>query len=143
MTPRRVGPPIDCRSWNWERDVYPNSSSREQRDISRISGLVSSIRVLRVNHLAICRMRGAKRGRSTAGIHVRPYITPHTCDFEDAARYLRTFVGHNSGRGSRDGVGQQHDNSYSRLNTQGGQIRNGFVKTKTGSDKRRASNGMK
>lgn len=89
-----------------------------------------------MNHLAICRMSGAERDRSTAGIHIRPYIAPHICGFEDAARHLRTFVGHNSGRGSRDGVGQQHDDPDARLNTQSRQICNGFVETKTGSDKR-------
>ena len=89
-----------------------------------------------MNHLAICRMRGAKLERSTASIRVRPYITQHICGFEDAARYHRTFVGHNSGRGSRDGVGQKHDNPDSRLNTQSRQICNRFVETKTGSDKR-------
>jgi hypothetical protein len=53
-----------------------------------------------------------------------------------AARYLRTFVEYSSGRGSGDGVGQQHDNPDARLDTQSGQICNGFVEPKTGSDKR-------
>jgi hypothetical protein len=80
-------------------------------------------------------MSGAERERGAAGIHVRLYITPHICGFDDAARYLGTFVGHSSGRGSRGGVGQQHDNPDARLNTQSGQICNWFVETKTGSDK--------
>ena len=42
-----------------------------------------------------------------------------------------------------DGVRQQHDNPDARLNTQSRQVCNGFVETKTGSDKRRAANKMK
>jgi hypothetical protein len=139
LTPRRVRPPINCRSRNRERGLYENSTSWVQH-VSRISGLVSLIPVLRgvrVNHLAIRCMSGAERERSTASIHVWPYSTPHICGFEDAA------VGRGGGRGSRDGVGQQHDNPDSRLNTQCGQIRKGSVETKTGSDKRRAGNKMK